>query len=66
MSADGAASWRGNGIGHLGAGGAVSFRGAIYYEKASGSLAGVNNKVGVYEYEVSADGSTRGQTWEWK
>src|SRR5438128_272816 len=51
MTADGGgAAWRGSGIGHFGAGGAVSYRGAIYYEKAFGSLANLNNKVGVFEY----------------
>ena len=31
-----------------------------YYEKAFGSLANLNNKVGVFEYDVGGDGSTHG------
>jgi hypothetical protein len=67
MTADGgAASWRGNGIGRIGAGGAVSFRGAIYYQTASPDLAQLNGTVGVFEYEVDANDNTHGQIWEWK
>ncbi len=61
------ASWTGHGIGRFtGPGGAVSFRGALYYQSASPAWARLNGAVGVYEYESDAQGKTHAQYWEWK
>ena len=58
-------SWRGSGLGRLKAGGAVSYRGILYFRTASQKLARMNSVCGVFEYEVDADGSTQAKTWEW-
>jgi hypothetical protein len=61
-----AVTWVGHGIGMLKTGGAVSYRGALYYQTTSAKLARLNGVVGVFEYDVDAEGNTRGQIWEWK
>jgi len=67
MTADGEMiSWKGTGLGTLGAGGAVSYRGMLYYRTASQKLARLNSVGGVFEYEVDAAGSTTSKVWEWK
>lgn len=59
-------SWRGSGLGRLGGGGAVSYRGILYFRTTSQKLARLNSVGGVFEYEVAADGSTQTKVWEWK
>ncbi len=59
-------SWKGQGIGTLKPGGAVSYRGAIYYSTTSAKFARLNPVAGVFEYEVDAQGNTHGKVWEWK
>jgi hypothetical protein len=67
MGNDGsAATWRGNGIGNLKPGGAVSYRGAIYYSTQSPKLARLNGVAAVFEYEVDALGNTSGKIFEWR
>ena len=61
-----AATWTGGGVGRLKHGGAVSYRGAIYYQTASPAWQQLNGIALVFEYEVDAQGNTRGQLWEWK
>ena len=58
--------WRGSGAGKLLPGGAVSYRGILYYRTASQKLARLNNACGVFEYEVDAGGNTTAKVWEWK
>ncbi len=60
------AAWKGQGVGRFVGGGAVSYRGALYYSSASPKLARLNNAVVVYEYEVDANGNTHTKYWEWK
>jgi hypothetical protein len=60
------ATWKGQGLGKFGAGGAVSYRGALYFSSASPKLERLNNVVGAYEYEVDAQGNTHTKFWEWK
>lgn len=67
MGEDGSmATWVGQGVGTLKKGGAVSYRGAVYYSSSSPRWARLNNVAGVFEYEVDADGNTKGELWEWK
>ncbi len=47
-------------------GGAVAFRGAIYYETASEKLAALNGLAVIYEWDVDEDGNTTFKGWEWK
>ncbi|HEV2200648.1 MAG TPA: hypothetical protein VGR73_12565 [Bryobacteraceae bacterium] len=61
-----AVTWKGSGLGKLGAGGAISYRGILYFRTASQKLARLNNAPGVFEYEVDAAGNTTNKIWEWK
>lgn len=60
------ATWVGAGVGKFGEGGAVSYRGAIYYYSSSPKLARLNTVAAVFEFEVDASGNTHSKTWEWK
>ena len=67
MTKDGeAVSWIGQGVGRFTGGGAVSYRGALYYQTASEKLASLNRLAGVFEFEVGEDGNIQDTTWEWK
>ncbi|HET9177674.1 MAG TPA: hypothetical protein VFQ24_04870 [Terriglobia bacterium] len=60
------ATWKGQGVGRFGDGGAVSYRGAIYYSTASPNLARLNTVAAVFEFDADAEGNTRSKFWEWK
>ncbi len=60
------ATWVGQGVGTIKEGGAVSYRGAIYYQSSSPKWLRLNSVAAVFEYEVDAEGNTRSQLWEWK
>jgi hypothetical protein len=67
ITADGEGiTWRGSGSGKLLPGGAISYRGILYYRTPSQKLARLNNACGVFEYEVDAAGNTTAKVWEWK
>ena len=59
-------TWKGSGLGTFGPGGAVSYRGILYYRTASQKLAALNTTPGVFEYEVDAAGNTVSKVWAWK
>ena len=59
-------TWKGQGVGRIGAGGAVSYRGAVYYYTSSAKLARLNSVAGVFEFDVDASGNTQAKIWEWK
>jgi len=59
-------TWKGTGIGRFGQGGAVSYRGMLFFRTASQKLARMNNACGAFEYEVDSSGSTVSKMWEWK
>ena len=59
-------TWRGAGVGKLGAGGAVSYRGALYFWTTSAKFARLNAVAGVFEYDVDPQGNTHSKAWEWK
>jgi hypothetical protein len=61
-----AATWCGQGVGRLANDGAVSYRGAVYFQSASPAWARLNSQAVVFEYEVDAQGNTKAQEWEWK
>jgi hypothetical protein len=57
----------GSGAGRFtGKGSAVSFRGAIYYQGASGKLASLNGLALVHEWDVDDNGNGQFNLWEWK
>ncbi len=67
MTADGdSITWTGNGVGHFGPGGSVSYRGMLFFRTTSQKLARINNACGAFEYEVDATGATVSKVWEWK
>ncbi len=59
-------TWKGSGLGKLAAGGAVSYRGILYFQTTSQKMARLNAAPGVFEYEVDAEGKTKTKVWEWK
>jgi hypothetical protein len=61
-----AATWTGQGIGTMKKDGSISYRGACFYQSASPAWVKLNSIAGVFEYEVDAQGNTKGQLWEWK
>jgi hypothetical protein len=60
------ATWKGQGVGRFVEGGAVSYRGAVYYSTASPKLARLNTVAAVFEFDVDAEGNTHSKLWEWK
>lgn len=60
------ASWIGQGVGTIKKDGAVSFRGAVYYQSSSPAWLRLNNVAAIFEYETDAQGDTQSQLWEWK
>ncbi len=60
------ATWKGQGAGKFVGGGAVSYRGAVYYSTASPKLARLNTVAAVFEFEADASGNTHSKLWEWK
>jgi len=60
------ATWRGQGVGTIRKDGAVSYRGAVYYQSSSARWSRLNSVAAIYEYEVDLQGNTRAQFWEWK
>jgi hypothetical protein len=67
MTADGdGVTWTGMGLGHFGPGGAVSYRGMLFFRTTSQKLARLNNACGAFEYEVDPSGATVSKIWEWK
>jgi hypothetical protein len=62
----GMATWKAGGIGKFVGGGAVSYRGAVYYTTATPKLARLNAVAGVFEYDVDVEGNTHTKLWEWK
>jgi hypothetical protein len=59
-------TWTGTGLGTFGPGGAVSYRGMLFYRTQSQKLAQLNNMTAAFEYEVDGEGNTTAKAWEWK
>jgi hypothetical protein len=67
VTADGEGiTWTGTGVGHFGAGGAVSYRGMLFFRTTSQKLGRLNNACGAFEFEVDGAGGTVSKIWEWK
>ena len=60
------ATWKGQGVGTIKPGGAVGYRGAVYYSTAAPKLTRLNTVAVVFEFEVDANGNTHSKYWEWK
>ena len=61
----GMATWKGAGVGKFGEGGAVSYRGAVYFTTATPKLARLNSCATLFEFEVDPQGNTHTKNWEW-
>lgn len=61
-----AVTWKGHAIGKLGVGGAVSYRGILFFRTPSEKIARLNSVGGVFEFEVDPSGVTHSKVWEWK
>jgi len=59
-------NWKGQGVGEFTPSGGVTYRGSLYYDTQADNLLGLNKLVGVFEYEVDADGNTSSEVYEWK
>ena len=59
-------SWKGGGVGTFKERGAVSYRGAVYYQTVSPKLSRLNAVAGVFEFESDENGGTQSKIWEWK
>ena len=67
MTKDGdSITWTATGIGRFGPGGAVSYRGMLFFKTASQKLTRLNNACGAFEYDADATGNTVSKMWEWK
>jgi hypothetical protein len=60
------ATWVGQGVGTIKKDGSVSYRGAVYYQSSTPKWSRLNKIAAIFEYEVDAQGNTKGETWEWK
>jgi len=60
------ATWVGQGVGTIKQDGAISYRGAVYYQTSSARWLRLNSVAAIFEYEVDAQGNARSQIWEWK
>ncbi len=60
------ATWKGQGVSKFVGGGAVSYRGAIYFNTTSPQLARLNDDATVFEFDVDAEGNTHSKLWDWK
>jgi len=60
------ATWKGQGVGIFGENGAISYRGAIYYQSGSTKFERLNTIACVYEYAVDAEGNTSAKLYEWR
>jgi hypothetical protein len=61
------AAYRATGVGRFtGKGSAVSFRGAVFYQGATGKLAPLNGLAIVFEWDVDEHGKAKFSLWEWK
>src|SRR5439155_16788929 len=60
------ATFIGQGVGTIKKDGAVSYRGAVYYQSSSPRWSRLNSVAAIFEHEVDPEGNVRSQFWEWK
>jgi len=60
------ATWTGFGAGRFTGNGAVSWRGALFYQTMSQALAKLGGIAVVFEFDVDENGKTTASIWEWK
>jgi hypothetical protein len=61
------ATYTGEGIGTPLPSGGISYRGSVFLSTSStGTLAFLNNMIGVFEIEIDQEGNFQCKTWQWK
>jgi hypothetical protein len=60
------ATWVGQGVGTIGKAGAISYRGARYFQSSAPKWSRLNSVASIFEYDVDAQGNSRIQSFEWK
>ena len=60
------ATFIGQGVGTIKKDGAVSYRGAVYYQSSSPKWSRLNSVAAIFEHEVGPERNVRSQFWEWK
>jgi hypothetical protein len=60
------ATVRATGVGRFTRPGAISWRGALYYETTSSALERLNGIAIVFEWQVDESGKSEGRAFEWK
>ena len=58
-------SWTGTGVGKFLPGGAISYRGMLFFRTNSQKIS-LGSTCGAFEYEVEGAGATTSKVWEWK
>ncbi len=58
--------WVGQGTGRINQDGGMKWRGAVYYETTSQTLARLNGMAVAYEHETDASDNVATKYWEWK
>jgi hypothetical protein len=59
-------TWKGSGLGKVTGGGAVSYRGILYFQTACQKLAHLNSIAVVFEHDADPSGNMHSKYWEWK
>jgi len=59
-------TWTASAQGKFLPGGAVSYRGILYFRTTSQKLAKLNAAPGVFEYDADAAGNTHSKVWAWE
>jgi len=65
IAQDGVGTFRATGAGAFTADGGSTFRGVAYVQSAAPSLAGLNGKALVYDWDVDSSGNATWELWEW-
>jgi hypothetical protein len=58
-------SWTGTGVGKFLPGGAISYRGMLFFQTNSQKIS-LGSACGAFQYEVDATDATTSKVWEWK
>ena len=65
MAQDGIGTFRATGAGAFTEDGGSTFRGVVYFQSDAPSLAGLNGKAVVYDWDVDANMNATWELWEW-
>jgi len=60
------ATWKGYAQGKIAPGGAVSYRGILFFQTPSQKLAGLTAAPAVFEFEADPQGNIHSKSWQWK